>query len=72
MSQPPLSPAILQLERRLGVRLFDRSRRKITLAETGRVFAEACRKLVAAAQHAHEVATHAEAGLLGTRCGWAW
>ncbi|MFI0822039.1 LysR family transcriptional regulator [Streptomyces sp. NPDC021098] len=66
MSQPPLSQAILQLERQLGVQLFDRSERKVRLTETGRAFAEECRKLIAAAQHAHEVAAQAEAGLVGT------
>jgi DNA-binding transcriptional LysR family regulator len=66
MSQPPLSQAILQLERQLGVALFDRSGRKVTLTETGRVFAAECRTLLAAAQHAQEVATQAEAGLAGT------
>jgi DNA-binding transcriptional LysR family regulator len=66
MSQPPLSQAILQLERQLGVALFDRSGRTVTLTETGRVFAAECRTLVAAAQHAQEVATQAEAGLAGT------
>lgn len=66
MSQPPLSQAILQLERQLGVRLFDRSERRVRLTETGRAFAEECRKLVAAARHAHEVAAQAEAGLVGT------
>uniref|UniRef100_A0AAU1ZW85 LysR family transcriptional regulator n=1 Tax=Streptomyces sp. NBC_00093 TaxID=2975649 RepID=A0AAU1ZW85_9ACTN len=66
MSQPPLSQAILQLERRLGVRLFDRSGRQVTLTETGRAFAAECRTLVAAARRAEEVATQAEAGLVGT------
>jgi len=66
MSQPPLSQAILQLERQLGVVLFDRSGRKVTLTETGRVFAAECRTLIAAAQHAQEVAIQAEAGLAGT------
>lgn len=66
MSQPPLSQAILQLERQLGVQLLDRTGRRVKLTETGRAFAEECRTLVAAAQHAHEVATQAEAGLVGT------
>jgi DNA-binding transcriptional LysR family regulator len=39
MSQPPLSQAILQLERQLGVRLLDRVGRKVTLTETGHAFA---------------------------------
>lgn len=66
MSQPPLSQAILQLERQLDVTLFDRSGRQVTLTETGRAFAAECRKLLAAAQQAQEVATQAEAGLVGT------
>jgi DNA-binding transcriptional LysR family regulator len=66
MSQPPLSQAILQLERQLGVTLFDRGGRKVTLTETGRAFAAECRMLIAAAQHAQQVATEAEAGLTGT------
>ena len=66
MSQPPLSQAILRLERRLGARLLDRTNRKVELTETGRAFAAECRTIVAAAQHAQEVATQAAAGLVGT------
>jgi DNA-binding transcriptional LysR family regulator len=66
MSQPPLSQAILQLERQLGVTLLDRTGRTVTLTETGRAFAAECRTLIAAAQHAQEVATQAHAGLTGT------
>src|SRR5262249_293899 len=66
MPQPPLSQAILQLERQMGVTLFDRSGRTVTLTETGRAFAAECRTLVAAARHAQEVATQAQAGLAGT------
>jgi DNA-binding transcriptional LysR family regulator len=66
MSQPPLSQAILQLERRLGVRLLERTKRKVALTETGRAFEAECRTIIAAAQRAQEVATQAEAGLVGT------
>jgi DNA-binding transcriptional LysR family regulator len=66
MSQPPLSQAILQLERQLGARLLDRNARRVTLTETGRAFAGECRKLLSTAERAGEVAQEAEAGLLGT------
>jgi DNA-binding transcriptional LysR family regulator len=66
MSQPPLSQAILQLERQLGVTLLDRSGRRVTLTETGRAFAAECRTLIAAARRAQETAAQAEAGLTGT------
>lgn len=66
MSQPPLSQAIMQLERQLDARLFDRSGRRVTLTETGHAFAGECRALLAASQRAHDTAVQAEAGLVGT------
>jgi len=66
MSQPPLSQAIRQLERELGVRLLERTSRSVNLTDTGRVFADECRRLIGAARRAEDVAAQAEAGLYGT------
>jgi DNA-binding transcriptional LysR family regulator len=52
IAQPPLSKAIRQLEAKLGVRLLERTTRRVTLTEAGRVLLEqggAALDLVAAA-----------------------
>ncbi|MEN8585092.1 LysR substrate-binding domain-containing protein [Burkholderia sp. RS01] len=66
MSQPPLSQAILQLERQLGTTLLTRSSRSVLLTEAGNLFLEQCRLLVGASERAHEVAALANGGLAGT------
>ncbi|MFB4275031.1 LysR family transcriptional regulator [Nonomuraea sp. MTCD27] len=46
MAQPPLSRAIQQLERRLGVRLFERSSRGVSLTPAGEVLAREAVKVL--------------------------
>lgn len=66
MSQPPLSQAILQLERQLGLTLLNRSSRSVLLTDAGHLFLEQCRLLVGASERAREVAALATGGLAGT------
>lgn len=66
MSQPPLSQAILQLERQLGTALLNRSSRSVSLTEAGQLFLEQCRLLVGASERAREVAALANGGMTGT------
>jgi len=46
MTQPPLSRQIQQLERALGVQLLDRTSRRVTLTEAGRVLLPNARRLI--------------------------
>jgi LysR family transcriptional regulator, benzoate and cis,cis-muconate-responsive activator of ben and cat genes len=48
ITQPPLSRAIAQLERRLGVPLLERTTRQVTLTAAGEVFLAECRSILAA------------------------
>jgi DNA-binding transcriptional LysR family regulator len=50
MTQPPLTQAIAQLERLLGVRLFDRTKRSVQLTEVGETLVPQARELLARAQ----------------------
>jgi len=65
MTQPPLTQAIAQLERLLGVRLFDRTKRSVQLTATGRALLPEVLDLLARAQALPEHARAAAAGELG-------
>ncbi len=59
IAQPPLSRAISRLERRLGVRLFDRTSRRVSLTPAGQAFLDASRGVLAAADTAVRTAQRA-------------
>ena len=73
MAQPPLSAAIRQLERELGVELFTRTSREVRLTEAGRAFLDGAQRTLAEAERAAHEARRAGAGELGrVRIGYAW
>jgi DNA-binding transcriptional LysR family regulator len=73
MAQPPLSAAIRQLERELGVDLFTRTSREVKLTDAGRAFLNGARRTLAEAERAMEDAKRAAAGELGRlRIGYSW
>jgi DNA-binding transcriptional LysR family regulator len=73
MAQPPLSAAIRQLERELGVELFTRTSREVKLTEAGRAFLPGAQRTLAEADRAVQDARRAAAGELGQlRIGYSW
>jgi DNA-binding transcriptional LysR family regulator len=73
MAQPPLSAAIRQLERDLGVDLFVRTTREVKLTEAGSAFLAGARRTLADAERAAEDAKRAAAGELGhLRLAYSW
>jgi DNA-binding transcriptional LysR family regulator len=62
IKQPPLSQQIQALERDLGVRLFDRSSRRVTLTAAGVALRERAAEVLAAAESARETAQLAGRG----------
>jgi len=65
MAQPPLSRAIRNLEQELGVALFHRLNRKVTLSEAGRALLPEARAVLAAAGRLPEKARTAASGEVG-------
>jgi len=61
VAQPALSQHVRDLEDELGIRLFDRTTRRVELTEGGREFRNTAAKIVEdlelAARHAHELST---------------
>ena len=73
MAQPPLSAAIRQLERDLGVDLFVRTTREVRLTDAGHAFLQGARRTLADAERAAEDAKRAAAGELGhLRIAYSW
>ncbi|MEW2355904.1 LysR family transcriptional regulator [Spirillospora sp. NPDC029432] len=62
MAQPPLSQRIQRLERELGVRLFDRSSRRVELTAPGRLLLDEAREFLARADRIYSLADRARAG----------
>ena len=65
MTQPPVTQAIAQLEKAIGARLFDRTRRSVALTPAGEALVPEVRDLLARAQALPARARAAAAGEVG-------
>src|SRR5438105_490610 len=65
ITQPTLSQQVRLLEKELGVTLLRRTKRRVELTHTGRIFLQEAQRLLAGAADAVQAAQSAEAGQLG-------
>ncbi|MEZ2126631.1 MULTISPECIES: LysR substrate-binding domain-containing protein [unclassified Sinorhizobium] len=65
MSQPPLSQIINRLEENLGFKLFERTKRRVTLTDAGKILLQESRAILARADFAVENAARAARGDVG-------
>lgn len=65
ISQPPLSQQIQALEEEIGARLFERTNRRVELADAGRLFLDESRQVLAQVDKAVLLARRAHLGELG-------
>lgn len=73
VAQPPLSQHILRLERDLGVKLFDRTSRRVALTPEGSQLLEDAHRVLAEAEHLQRAAASLTAGTVGhLRIGFAF
>jgi len=65
ISQPPLSQQIRQLEEEIGVRLLNRTRRRVELTTAGLIFLAEARRIMSLSEEAMRRAIRAEKGEIG-------
>jgi len=59
VAQPAVSQQIMSLERELGVRLFERTKRSVRLTDAGAAFLEPCRQVLSGIESAGRLARNA-------------
>lgn len=65
ISAPAVSKGLARLEQRLGVRLLNRTTRKVSLTDDGQAFLDRCRQILADAQDAEDLLTRRRVALSG-------
>ena len=65
IAQPPLSQQILLLESEIGVKLLERTKRRVRLTHAGKVFLEEARRILDLSDQAVQAAQRADRGEIG-------